>query len=106
MKVEMSKELWNAVIVAIDCDLDDYHSMGTGECPSLDVRYGKMLQARGIIREPQFNVRGDQDLKDVFSVEDLKNRLAQVGLPFEEVESGSDGVICLCFATDDGDYNE
>ncbi len=69
MKVEMSKELWNAVIVAIDCDLDDYHSkpsgMGTGECPSLDVRYGKMLQARGIIREPQFNVRGDEDLKTV-----------------------------------------
>lgn len=63
MKVEMSKELWNAVIVAIDYDLDDYHSMGTGECPSLDVRYGKMLQARGIIREPQFNVRGDEDLK-------------------------------------------
>ena len=63
MKVEMSKELWNAVIVAIDCDLDDYHSMGTGECPSLDVRYGKMLQARGIIREPQ--VRGDEDLKAV-----------------------------------------
>tara|TARA_R110002153_G_scaffold170948_2_gene323795 strand:- start:17 stop:256 length:240 start_codon:yes stop_codon:yes gene_type:complete len=42
---------------------------------------------------------------DIFSVKDLKNRLAQVGLPFEEVDSGSDGVICLCFATDDEDYN-
>ncbi len=47
-----------------------------------------------------------QEQADVFSVEDLKNRLAQVGLPFEEVESGSAGVICLCFATDDEDYNE
>jgi len=43
---------------------------------------------------------------DIFSVKDLKDRLAQVGLPFEEVESGSDGVICLCFATDDEDYND
>jgi len=51
MQVKMSKELWNAVIVAIDCDLDDFRSMGTADDPSLDVRYGKMIQARGIIRE-------------------------------------------------------
>ena len=29
MKVTMKPELWEAVIVAIDNDLDDYHSMGT-----------------------------------------------------------------------------
>ena len=65
MKVEMSEELWNAVIVAIDCDLDDFYSMGTrySHCPSLDVRYGKMLQARGIIRETQLNLWGDKDGK-------------------------------------------
>jgi hypothetical protein len=63
MKVEMSKELWNAVIVAIDCDLDDFYSMGTSDDPSLDVRYGKMLQARGIIRETQLNVWGNKDGK-------------------------------------------
>jgi len=63
MKVEMSEELWNAVIVAIDCDLDDFYSIGTGGDASLDVRYGKMLQARGIIRETQLNVWGDKDGK-------------------------------------------
>ena len=42
---------------------------------------------------------------DVFTVEDLKKRLASVGLPFDELESGADGVICLAFATDDEEYN-
>ena len=42
----------------------------------------------------------------VFTVKDLKDRLNQVGLPFDEVESGSDGVICLVFATDDEEYND
>tara|TARA_R100000081_G_C4685461_1_gene99747 strand:+ start:332 stop:517 length:186 start_codon:yes stop_codon:yes gene_type:complete len=49
MQVNMNAELWNAVIVAIDCDLDDYHSMGTSGDPELNIRYGKMLQARGLI---------------------------------------------------------
>ena len=37
---------------------------------------------------------------DVFTVEDLKKRLASVGLPFDELESGADGAICLAFATE------
>jgi|TARA_R100001440_G_scaffold75607_1_gene103272 hypothetical protein len=49
MKVTMKPELWEAVIVAIDNDLDDYHSIGTEGDPELDIRYGKMLQARGEI---------------------------------------------------------
>ena len=49
MKVTMKAELWEAVIVSIDNDLDDYHSMGTDGDPELDIRYGKMLQARGEI---------------------------------------------------------
>lgn len=49
MNVQMKPELWEAVIVAIDNDLDDYHSMGTEGDPELDIRYGKMLQARGEI---------------------------------------------------------
>ena len=49
MKLTMKAELWEAVIVAIDNDLDDYHSMGTDGDPELDIRYGKMLQARGEI---------------------------------------------------------
>lgn len=49
MNVQMKPELWEAVIVAIDNDLDDYHSMGTDGDPELDIRYGKMLQARGEI---------------------------------------------------------
>jgi len=49
MKVTMKAELWEAVIVAIDNDLDDYSSMGTDGDPELDIRYGKMLQARGEI---------------------------------------------------------
>ncbi len=49
MKVDLPLELWEAVIVAIDNDLDDYHSMGTDGDPELDIRYGKMLQARGEI---------------------------------------------------------
>ncbi len=49
MKVIMKPELWEAVIVAIDNDLDDYYSMGTEGDPELDIRYGKMLQARGEI---------------------------------------------------------
>ena len=49
MKVEMNLELWFAVIVAIDGELDEYKSMGTSGDPELDVRYGKMLQARGHI---------------------------------------------------------
>lgn len=56
MNVQMKPELWEAVIVAIDNDLDDYHSMGTEGDPELDIRYGKMLQARGeILLEMQEN---------------------------------------------------
>jgi len=43
---------------------------------------------------------------DIFTIKELKEKLAQVGLPFEEVESGSDGVICLVFATNDPEYSE
>jgi len=60
MHVKMPRELWNAVIVAIDCDLDDFNSMGVGDDPSLCIRYGKMLQARGIIREAQLNTRENE----------------------------------------------
>jgi hypothetical protein len=46
------------------------------------------------------------DTPAIFTVKDLKDRLNQVGLPFDEVESGSDGVICLVFATDDEEYSD
>ena len=49
MKVEMNLNLWYAVIVAIDGELDEYKQLGTSEDPELDIRYGKMLQARGHI---------------------------------------------------------
>ena len=49
MRVEMETKLWEAIIVAIDNDLDDFRDMGTKGFPELDVRYGKMLQARGKI---------------------------------------------------------
>tara|TARA_R110000803_G_scaffold80330_1_gene146136 strand:- start:284 stop:469 length:186 start_codon:yes stop_codon:yes gene_type:complete len=59
MKVTMKPELWEAVIVAIDNDLNDYHSMGTEGDPELDIRYGKMLQARGeILLEMKENNNG------------------------------------------------
>ena len=44
--------------------------------------------------------------KDIFTVEELKEKLAQVGLPFDEVESGAEGVILLAFATDDPEYGD
>lgn len=47
-----------------------------------------------------FNLTNEQ-----FTVEDLKKRLAAVGLPFDELECGVDGVICLAFETDDDEYN-
>jgi hypothetical protein len=47
----------------------------------------------------------DDENNAVFTVKDLKDRLNKVGLPFDEVESGSEGVICLVFATDDEEYN-
>ena len=40
----------------------------------------------------------------VYSKEELLELFKQVGLPFDEVESGSDGVIAVVFATDDKDY--
>lgn len=49
MRVNLTPELWNAVIVAIDNDLDEFRDYGTKDHPELDVRYGKMLQARGEI---------------------------------------------------------
>ena len=49
MQVNMNAQLWNAVIVAIDNDLQEYKDMGTNGHPELDIRYGKMLQARGKI---------------------------------------------------------
>ena len=49
MKVDLSLELWEAVIVAIDNDLNDFRDCGTEGSPELDIRYGKMLQARGEI---------------------------------------------------------
>lgn len=42
----------------------------------------------------------------VYSKEELLELFKQVGLPFDEVESGSDGVIAVVFATDDKEYNE
>ena len=49
MRVTMKPELWEAFVVAIDNDLSDYHSIGTEGDPELDIRYGKMLWARGEI---------------------------------------------------------
>ena len=49
MKVDLPLELWEAVIVAIDNDLNDFKDCGTEGSPELDIRYGKMLQARGEI---------------------------------------------------------
>ena len=43
-------------------------------------------------------------MKNIFTVEELKEKLAQVGLPFDEVESGAEGVILLAFGTDDPEY--
>ena len=40
----------------------------------------------------------------VYSKEELLELFKQVGLPFDEVESGSDGVIAVVFATDDKEY--
>ena len=77
----------------------------------LDKGYPMLLRHwREFLADKAHDIEMDAEQKekyhtDIFSVEDLKNRLAQVGLPFEEVDSGSDGVICLCFATDDEDYN-
>ena len=59
MKVEMTPELWNAVIVAIDNELDEYHTMGTGGDPELNIRYGKMLQARGYILQQMRDTKND-----------------------------------------------
>ena len=42
----------------------------------------------------------------VFTVKDLRDRLNQVGLPFDEVDSGAEGIICLAFATDDEEYSD
>ena len=64
MKVTMKPELWEAVIVAIDNDLNEYHSIGTEGHPELDIRYGKMLQARGeILCEKQDRYVENKDLK-------------------------------------------
>ncbi len=59
MKVKMTPKLWNAVIVAIDNDLNEYHSMGTSGDPELDIRYGKMLQARGYILQQMRDTNND-----------------------------------------------
>ena len=55
-------------------------------------------------KNPHF--RSSYARNDIFTIKELKEKLAQVGLPFEEVESGSDGVICLVFATNDPEYSE
>jgi len=49
MKVDLPLELWEAIIVAIDNDLNEFKDCGTEGHPELDIRYGKMLQARGEI---------------------------------------------------------
>jgi len=48
----------------------------------------------------------DKTYGAVFTVKDLRDRLTQVGLPFDEVDSGAEGIICLAFATDDEEYTE
>lgn len=48
MHIKMTKETAKAAIVAIDCDLDEYKSMGASE-PELLIRYGLMMQAKGQI---------------------------------------------------------
>lgn len=60
MYIKMTKETANAAIVAIDCELDEYQSMGADDA-SLLVRYGLMMQAKGQIlmslEEEKTNVR-------------------------------------------------
>tara|TARA_R110002126_G_scaffold8690_2_gene40498 strand:+ start:173 stop:547 length:375 start_codon:yes stop_codon:yes gene_type:complete len=58
------------------------------------------MSAAFIIMSKMFDLTNEQ-----FAVKDLKKRLASVGLPFDELESGADGVICLAFETDDNEYN-
>ena len=48
MHIKMNKETANAALIAIDCELDEYQSMGADE-PELLIRYGLMMQAKGQI---------------------------------------------------------
>ena len=41
MQVNMNAQLWNAVVVAIDNDLQEYKDMGTNGHPELNIRYRK-----------------------------------------------------------------
>ena len=64
MKVDLPLELWEAVIVAIDNDLNEFKDCGTEGHPELDIRYGKMLQARSeILCEKQDLYVENKDLK-------------------------------------------
>ena len=69
------------------------------------MRDGKRLGALCLPNTERNNL-GSKVMKKVFTVNELKEKLAQVGLPFDEVESGAEGVVLLAFGTDDPDYNE
>lgn len=47
-----------------------------------------------------------QHQRGIFTKQEIIDRLAYVGLPFDEVESGCGGVICLLIATDDEEYSD
>lgn len=48
MNIKITKEAAKAALIAIDCELDEYESMGASE-PELLIRYGLMMQAKGEI---------------------------------------------------------
>ena len=48
MHINISKDAANAALIAIDCELDEFQSLGASE-PELLVRYGLMMQAKGQI---------------------------------------------------------
>ena len=111
MKVEMSKELWNAVIVAIDNDLNDYHSMGTEGDPELDIRYGKMLQARGEIlleMKENNNGKGRGNITEYKLFQDLHQMVSGTDVTYKQVDSDLDeeGDVTVFFSNVKGGGNE
>ena len=104
--------VWDMSIAVMDTEADDYvrnedDTVKLFNMPNYDYSY--ICDDLDVNRLVGHEREGSNIMvlhNAVFTVKDLRDRLNQVGLPFDEVDSGAEGIICLAFATDDEEYND
>jgi len=104
--------VWDMSIAVMDTEADDYvrnedDTIKLFNMPNYDYSYiCNYIDVNKLVGHEREGSNVMVLHNAVFTVKDLRDRLNHVGLPFDEVDSGAEGIICLAFATDDEEYND